>query len=95
MPAATARGDTILATDLATSAAVELFFNGSEFFRRSGDAREPVGPLVVGEWYQVQLTLDLKAKTYAGALASRDRQDRLRGQLRDRLGWSDRLHVHR
>lgn len=55
-----------------SSAAVELFFNGSEFFRRSANAREPVCPLVVGEWYQVQLSLDLKGKSYSGRLNSRD-----------------------
>ena len=53
------------------SAAVELFFNGNEFFRRSADAREAVCPLVVGEWYQIQLSLDLKAKNYTGLLASK------------------------
>lgn len=50
------------------SAAVELFFNGKQFFRRSGDQREPVGDLTVGEWYQVQLVLDLNKKTYRGTL---------------------------
>ncbi|MBC7815847.1 MAG: DUF1553 domain-containing protein, partial [Planctomycetaceae bacterium] len=67
------------------SAAVELFFNGNEFFRRSGDAREAVCPLVVGEWYQVQLTLDLKAKSYTGLLASRAKQTEFSGQLA--TGW--------
>ena len=69
------------------SAAVELFFNGSEFFRRSGDARESVCPLVVGEWYQVQLTLDLKAKTYTGLLATKSEANpkEFSGQLAS--GW--------
>ena len=67
------------------SAAVELFFNGNEFFRRSADAREPVCPLVVGEWYQVQLSLDLKAKIYTGLLASRAKQTEFSGQLAS--GW--------
>ena len=53
-----------------TSAAVELFINGTGFFRRSGDARDPVSPLTTGEWYQVQLTLDLKQKHYTGSIAS-------------------------
>ena len=53
-----------------SSAAVELFFNAHELSRRSGDAREVAAPLQVGEWYQVQLTLDLKAKRYSGVLAS-------------------------
>ena len=54
------------------SAAVELFFNGAEFFRRSGNAKESVSPLVISEWYQVQLTLDLKARKYTGLLVSKN-----------------------
>ena len=69
------------------SAAVELFFNGHEFFRRSADTRESVCPLVVGEWYQVQLTLDLKAKTYTGLLAAKSeaKPKEFSGQLAS--GW--------
>ncbi len=67
------------------SAAVELFFNGNEFFRRSADAREAVCSLVIGEWYQVQLTLDLKAKNYTGLLASREKKTEFSGQLA--TGW--------
>ena len=69
------------------SAAVELFFNGNEFFRRSADAREAVCPVVVGEWYQVQLTLDLKAKTYTGLLAAKSeaKPKEFSGQLAS--GW--------
>jgi hypothetical protein len=52
------------------SAAVELFINGSELVRRSGDARDVVRPIHVGEWYQVQLTLNLKEKTYTGLVAT-------------------------
>jgi hypothetical protein len=52
------------------SAAIELFFNGREFFRRSGEARDPVMPLEVGTWYQVQLALDLQAKSYTGTISS-------------------------
>jgi mono/diheme cytochrome c family protein len=56
------------------SAAVELFFNGSEFFRRSADLREAISPLEVGRWYHVQLSLDLNKKTYSGVLVSADRK---------------------
>ena len=52
------------------SAAIELFMNGREFFRRSADSREPVCSIAVGEWYQVQLTLDVPARTYSGSIAS-------------------------
>ncbi|MFM9069747.1 MAG: DUF1553 domain-containing protein [Planctomycetota bacterium] len=53
-----------------TSAAVELFFNGSQFFKRTADARELVSPLQGNRWYQVRLLLDLNAKTYTAQLAS-------------------------
>ena len=52
------------------SAAVELFWNGNEFCRRSGDATERVSELAIGQWYQVQLALELKTRTYRGAIAS-------------------------
>ncbi len=68
-----------------SSAAVELFFNGDAFFRRSDHATDTVGPLVIGQWYQVQLTLDLKTKTYTGVLASRDGKADFSGQFVS--GW--------
>ncbi len=63
------------------SPAVELFFNGREFFRRSGDAREVVGALRVGEWYQVQLALDLQARSYTGTLSSATERTGFAGQF--------------
>ena len=68
-----------------SSAAVELFFNGSEFFRRSGDAREAIRPLKVGEWYQVQLALNLKEKTFTGVIAAASGSTQFAGQLA--TGW--------
>lgn len=67
------------------SAAVELFFNGEQFFRRSADLREPVCPLTLGEWYQVQLSLDLTNRTYSGLLSSRNRKVEFSGQMA--TGW--------
>ena len=67
------------------SAAVELFMTGKEFFRRSADARDTVWALKVGEWYQVQLALDLKAKTYTGTIASTAGRTEFGGQLA--TGW--------
>ncbi len=67
------------------SAAVELFFTGAEFFRRSADARDVVSALKIGEWYQVQLSLDLKAKTYTGTLTSLTGRAEFSGQLAS--GW--------
>ncbi len=68
-----------------SSAAVELFFNRAEFFRRSGDKREVVQPLRVGEWYQVQLALDLRAKTYTGTIATASARTEFGGQFAS--GW--------
>ena len=67
------------------SAAIELFFNGSTFFRRASDAREVVSTLVPGEWYQVQLALDLKARTYTGLLVNRGGKTPFSGQVAS--GW--------
>ncbi len=68
------------------SAAIELFFNGKEFFRRSGDARESVCPLILGEWYQVQMTLNLKSRTFAGTISSGSSHSEFNGELAS--GWS-------
>ena len=67
------------------SAAVELFWNGGEFVRRSGDARESVAPIAIGQWYQVQLALDLKARTYRGVIASLKGRTEFDGKMAS--GW--------
>lgn len=71
------------------SAAVELSFNSSRFFRRSGDARDEVQPIRIGEWYQVQLQLDLKQRRYTGTLASPSRRTAFEGQFA--TGWDGTL----
>jgi hypothetical protein len=63
------------------SAAVELFFNGKQFFRRSGDNRDVVGELVPGQWYQVQLVLDLNQRTYQGHLFSQEKELTFEGEF--------------
>ncbi len=63
------------------SAAIELFMNGSQFFRRSGDARDVVTPLKVNEWYQVQMTLDLKNRKYSGWIASKESRAEFSGDV--------------
>lgn len=68
------------------SAAIELFFNGKEFFRRSGDARESVCPLSLGEWYQVQIALHLKSRTFTASLASSSSRTEFDGEFAS--GWS-------
>ena len=67
------------------SAAVELFFHGKQFYRRSADAKEPVCSLVPGEWYQVQLSIDMKSRTYSGTLQSQTKREEFRGELAK--GW--------
>lgn len=67
------------------SAAIELYFNGREFFRRSGDARDVVAPLKVGEWYQVQVTLDRPKRTYTGTLSAPGSRVEFSGQVS--TGW--------
>ncbi len=67
------------------SAAVELFFNATTFFRRSGDTRDAVLPLKIGEWYHVQLSMNLQDKTYQGSIASRSDRTEFNGQLAS--GW--------
>lgn len=52
------------------SAAVEVAMTGSNFYRRSGDARDIVQALKVGEWYQVQLDLDLRQRRYTGTITA-------------------------
>ena len=54
------------------SAAVELFFNGQQLFTRSGDARTAVGSLKAGQWYNVQLQLQLKDRKFRGQLRALD-----------------------
>jgi hypothetical protein len=68
-----------------SSAAIELFFNGREFFRRSGDKREMVQSLRVGEWYQVQLALNMKERTYTGTIAGVSNRTEFSGKVAS--GW--------
>ncbi|MDB6171935.1 MAG: Protein of unknown function (DUF1553)/Protein of unknown function (DUF1549)/Planctomycete [Chthoniobacteraceae bacterium] len=67
------------------SAAVELYFNDREFFRRDGDARDVAGALRIGEWYQVQLVLNLKEKTFTGSLSTRSERKEFAGKFA--TGW--------
>jgi hypothetical protein len=63
------------------SAAVELFFNGSRFFRRSGSEIVAVTELAAGEWYQVQLELDFEKKVFQGKLLDASREVKFEGEL--------------
>ena len=44
-----------------------------------------VTPLTVGEWYQVQLMLDLQERTYSGTITSKASRTEFDGQLAS--GW--------
>jgi len=68
------------------SAAIELFFNGSEFFRRSADCRESVCPLSPSEWYQVQVMLDLKSRTFTALISSDSSRTEFGGEFAS--GWN-------
>jgi hypothetical protein len=67
------------------SAAVELYLDGSRFDRRSGAQTDRVADLTMGEWYQVQLRINLTNRTYSGTLASRSRFTPFKGDLVS--GW--------
>ena len=67
------------------SAAIELFFNGSQFYRRSGDARESIAELQIGRWNQVLLELDTKNRTYRGWLIAGENKVEFSGSVA--TGW--------
>jgi hypothetical protein len=67
------------------SAAVELEMNADRFFKRSGGERVEVQSLKLGQWYQVQLQLDLKEKRYRGTIATPDNSVEFSGEFAS--GW--------
>ncbi|MFN9374473.1 MAG: PSD1 and planctomycete cytochrome C domain-containing protein [Planctomycetaceae bacterium] len=72
-----------------SSAALELFFNGRQFFRRSGAETGLVGALRGETWYQVRVVLDLQQKTYRGELCRRDETIPFEGLLA--TGWDGKI----
>ena len=68
-----------------TSAAIELFFHGSEFFYRTGQKIESAGPVTLGEWHQVRLVLDTQQRQYAGELRGPKDTRKFAGQVAP--GW--------
>jgi hypothetical protein len=68
-----------------SSAAVELHFNGREFFTRSGVTFDSVAHLQTGAWHQVQMALDLTDKTYTGVIASLSGSNSFQGSFA--TGW--------
>ena len=53
------------------TAAVQLGFNSTEILRRTGEAHAPAASLLPGEWHQVQMVMDLQARTFTGSVAAR------------------------
>ena len=68
-----------------TSPAIELFISDGHLVQRSGDIRSTVASLRSGEWYQVQLTLNLKDKTYAGWIGTPSEKSEFHGATAH--GW--------
>ena len=52
------------------SAAVELFAGGKNFSLRNGNGHEIVAVLKENAWHNLQLAVDLDAKTYSGSLST-------------------------
>ncbi len=71
------------------SAAVQLFFNGRQFFQSADSETKAVCELDVGTWYQVQLILDLDAKAYSGMVSSVSGSTTFSGPLA--TGWDGKL----
>lgn len=53
-----------------TSGAVEMATNHTSFLIKDGDHYEPIAKLEMGQWYNLQVTLDLKLKHFKGKLTS-------------------------
>ena len=71
------------------SAALELFFNGREFYRRSADEKMVVASLQGETWYQVRVVLDVRQKTYRGELCREGEIIRFDGHLA--TGWDGQI----
>jgi len=61
--------------------AVELELGATQVLRRSGDERSSAASLEPGAWHQVQLSLDLRARTYTGSVATPAATSRFSGSF--------------
>ncbi len=52
------------------SGAVEVAANATHLLLKNGGGYEPICELKMGTWYNLQITADLKTKTYSGRIAS-------------------------
>ena len=56
------------------SGAVELSASATQLFVRNGESGyQPVADLEIGEWYNLQVTADLRARTFSGRIASSEK----------------------
>jgi len=69
------------------SAAAELGIHPEQFFIRSGDERRQVAKLRPGHWHQVELVLNLKARTFTGSVGDSSGQTAFAGDFAP--GWQD------
>ncbi|MCA9179392.1 MAG: PSD1 domain-containing protein [Planctomycetales bacterium] len=68
------------------SGAVELAANGAALLAKDGQQYLPVATIPQGVWHNLQVTLDLRAKTYAGVLTSAESTTRFEGKAFT-AGW--------
>jgi mono/diheme cytochrome c family protein len=68
------------------SAAVEMAASATTFLLKNGDQYEPVCELKMGTWYNLQVTLDLKNKTFSGTIAAAAGATRFEGKAFT-AGW--------
>lgn len=68
-----------------TSAALELFITASQLVHRRADGKELALGLKAGGWYQVQLDLDLQARTFRGTVGDGTTTSPFSGSLAS--GW--------
>jgi len=68
-----------------TSAALELFIQASRLVHRNADGREVALGLKAGSWHQVQLDLDLEARTFRGTVGDGTTTSPFSGTLA--AGW--------
>lgn len=68
-----------------SSPALELFLNDRQLSPRNGDSRAPQGKIVTNTWYHVQVTLNLKEKSYTGWFGTPHERTEFKGAFA--TGW--------
>ena len=65
--------------------ALELFFSDRQFYLRDGDTRPAICRLTTNVWYQVQIELNLKSKSFQGWIGTPNERNEFRGMMAS--GW--------